>query len=313
MSLTLIEAAKLAANEGETKRAGVITMFARSPILAAIPWKDIQGNAYAYNREGVLPGVAFRGVNEAYTESTGVINPLVEALRICGGDLDVDTAILQTQGAEVRAVHEAMKATALAQELTRVIIKGDSTSQPREFDGFQVRLTGNQLIAAGTTDAGDALSLAKLDQAIDACFNPTHIIMNKAMRRRFSAAARTTAVAGYVTYSQDEFGRQQMQYNGLPILVPYPDNGGTEPMAFDEAGDVGGTPGGSSSTSIYVVSFGDGMVTGLQNGVMQVRDLGELQTQPVKRTRVEWLAGLCIEHGRAAVRLGGISDAAIVA
>jgi hypothetical protein len=314
-ALTLIEAAKIAAAEGKQLRAGVIEMFARSPILGAMPWRSIQGNAYQYNREGTLPGIAFRGVNEAYTGSVGVINQLVESLRICGGDLDVDTFILRTQGEGVRATHESMKVKALAAELTRVIIKGDSTAQPREFDGWQARIPfgSSQLIAAGTTDAGDPLSLTILDQAIDQCTNPTALVMSKAMRRRLTAAARLYTVGGFISYTLDAFGRQVTNYNGLPILVPYPDNGGTEPLAFDEAGDVQATPGGSSSTSIYVVGFGDGLVTGIQSGPMEVRDLGELETIPAKRTRVEWFAGQCIEHGRAIVRLGGISNAAVVA
>jgi hypothetical protein len=58
-------------------------------------------------------------------------------------------------------VHEEMKVKALAAELTRVIIKGDSTSKPREFDGLQNRITGSQLIKAKAsgTDGGDPLSL----------------------------------------------------------------------------------------------------------------------------------------------------------
>jgi hypothetical protein len=311
MPLTLIEAAKLSATNGETKRAAVISMFAReSSILAAFPFEDIAGNAYSYNREGALPGVAFRGVNEAYVESVGVINPLVEALRIGGGDLDVDIAILKTQGEGVRATHEQMKVKALAAELTRVIIKGDSTSNPREFDGLQTRITGAQLIAAGATSGGDALSLAILDQAIDQTTNPTAIIATKAIRRLLTVAARTTTVGGFINYTKDAFGRRVMTYNDLPILVAYEDNGGTEPMGFSEANPGGGSAVG---TSIYVVGLGDGLLRGIQNGVMEVRDLGEVQTIPVKRTRVEWLVGMVIEHGRAATRIWGVKNAAVVA
>ena len=314
MALTLVEASKLMANGGETVRASVISMFARaSDLLMALPFKDIAGNAYAYNREGTLPAIAFRGVNESYTASTGTINPLVEALRIAGGDLDVDTFIVRTGGPAVRATHEEMKVKALAAELTRAIIKGDSGTQPREFDGLQARLVGDQLIAAGTTDNGDPLSLAKLDELIDAVAQPSALIMNRTMRRRLSAAARLAAVGGYITYDLDAFGRRVTRYNDLPILVAYSDNGGTEPLLFDEQGDVKGTPGGTTSTSIYCVGFGDGLVTGIQNGIMDVRDLGELDDSPMYRTRVEWFAGLCIEHGRAAARLGGISNAAVVA
>lgn len=310
MSLTLIEAAKLAANEGKTLRAAVIAMFAQaSDILQVMPFKDIAGNAYQYNREQTLPGVAFRGVNESYTPSTGIVNQLVEALRICGGELDVDTFIMKTQGAQVRATHENMKVKALAAELTRVIIKGDSESNVREFDGLQKRIADAQIVDAGSTNGGDPLKLTKLDELIDAVPNATHLIMSKAMRRLLTAAARDTAVGGFITYDKDAFGRRLTVYNDIPILVPYSDNGGTEPLAFDETGSGGAT---ATATSIYAVAFGDGMVTGLQSGGMDVRDLGELETTPQFRTRVEWFAGMAVEHGRSAARLRGISNAAVV-
>lgn len=310
-ALTLVEAAKLALNDGKTLRGNVIAMFAKaSDLLMALPFKTIQGNAYQYNREGTLPGVAFRGVNEAYTASTGIINQLIEALRICGGDLDVDTFILRTQGETVRASHEEMKVKALAAQLTTSIIKGDSTSNPREFDGLQKRITGAQLIDAGAASGGDALSLQVLDQLIDQVTSCSALIMSKAMRRLLTTASRNCQIGGFITYGIDAFGRQISQYNGIPILLPYSDNGGTEPIAFDEA-----CPGGGSAvgTSIYAVGFGDGLVSGLQSGPMMVRDLGELETTPAKRTRVEWDAGLCIEHGRAAGRLRGIKNATVVA
>lgn len=310
MSLTLIEAAKLMLNQGQVIRASVIAQFARSSdILRVMPFRDIAGNAYAYNREGTLPAVAFRGVNESYTASTGVINPLVEALRISGGDLDVDTFLTRTGGPGIRSTHEVLKIKALAAELTRVIIKGDSEAQPREFDGLQKRLVGAQLVEAGSTDGGDALSLAKLDEAIDATTTPTHILMSKAMRRRMTSASRLSTVGGHINFTQDEFGRRITTYNDIPVLVAYPDNGGTEPIAFDEVGTGGST---ATATSIYVISFGDGLVQGLQNGTMDVRDLGELNDSPQWRTRVEWFVGLVVEHGRAATRLRGIKDAAVV-
>jgi len=177
MALNLVEAAKTAANRGDMLAAGVIGTFARaSGPMALLPIENIPGNSYSYNREGALPGIAFRGINESYTESTGVINPLSEALRIAGGDLDCDVALVKMFGAERRAREVDMKAKALGQELSRALIKGDSEVNPREFDGLQKRLTGAQLIEnnAGT---GAALSLLNLDAAIDAVVNPTHLII----------------------------------------------------------------------------------------------------------------------------------------
>lgn len=308
MALTLVEAATAATS---LVQSAVIEMFAReSDILRALPFDDIAGNALRYNQEAVLPGIAFRGVNESYTESTGVINPKVEALYIAGGDLDVDTFIIKTMGMGVRAQHEQMKVKSLAADWTRAFIKGDSETQPREFDGLQKRLTGTQLIAAGSASGGDALSLNKLDEAIDAVDSPTHVIMSKAMRRLITSAARNPSVTGYVTYSQDEFGRRVTRYNDLEILVPYGDNGGTEPLGFDEANPGGGSAVG---TSIYVVSMGSQRLQGIQSAPMEVRDLGELQTAPVYRTRVEWFPGIALFHGRAASRLWGIKSAAVTA
>lgn len=307
MALTLVEASKK--YSGDLVKSTTIEMFARqSDILAALPFESIPGGAVKYDQEGVLPGVAFRGINESYTESTGVVNPLVDAIYIVGGDIDVDKFLIATRGPQIRAAQISMKIKAIADAWAQKFIKGDNSSDPREFDGLQVRLTGNQKISAGSTNGGDPASLAKLDQTIDAVDNPTHIIMSKAMKRRLSAAGRATSVTGYVNYRQDELGRQVMTYNDLPILTT--NNGSTEALGFTEIGAGGAT---ATCTSIYVVSFAPGRLCGIQNGDMDVRDLGELDTKPVLRLRTEWYAGLALYHGRAAARYYGISDAAIVA
>lgn len=308
MALTLVEASKLYA--GDPLRSAIIELYARSSdILQMLPFDDIQGNAYRYNREQTLPGIGFRGVNEAYTESTGILNPITEPLVIAGGDLDVDKFILDTMGENQRSVHEAMKVKALALKWTETFIKGDQATEPREFDGLQVRCTGNQLISAGATAGGAALSLAMLDKLIDQVNDPQYLIMNKTMRRRLSAAARLTTVGGYITYTLDAFGRQVTRYNDLPILIADEDNEGNQILPFTEAASSGG----STACSIYCVSFGEGKLTGLQNGGIDVRDLGEIQTKPCMRTRVEWYNGIAVFHGKSAARLQHIGDLAVVA
>ncbi|QLE47822.1 hypothetical protein FD724_06665 [Nostoc sp. C057] len=47
-----------------------------------------------------------------YKESVGVVNLQSEALKIFGGDLDVDRAIIDMRGEQVRFVHEMMKVSA---------------------------------------------------------------------------------------------------------------------------------------------------------------------------------------------------------
>lgn len=306
-ALTLVEAAKLAS--GDVVQQAVIQMFAEeSDILMTLPFDNIPGNALKYNREAALPGISFRGVNEAFPESSGVINPQTEALVIAGGDLDVDRFIIQTQGQGIRSTHERMKVKALAAGWTARFIKGDSSSNPREFDGLQIRLVNNQVISAGATAGGAALSLDTLDSAIDAVDNPTHLLMSKTMRRKFTTAARDTTVSGFVTYSVDAFGRRVTRYNDLPILVAYGASGGDDILAFDEAA----ASGAATATSIYVLSIGQGRLSGIQNGGMDVRDLGELQAAPVFRTRVEWYNGILLQHSRAAARVRNIGNLPMV-
>jgi len=309
MALTLIEAAKQ--YDGDVVRQAVIELYAGSSgVLANLPFDNIEGNALKYNREEMLPGVGFRGVNEAYTESTGVLNPITETLAIAGGDLDVDTAIVATMGMSQRATQESMKIRALGLAWTSRFIKGDTGVNPREIDGLQTRLIGGQVINAGATSGGDQLSLIMLDTLIDQVVDATHLIMNKTMRRRLSQASRAASIGGFITYTTDSFGNQVAHYAGLPIITLDLDNMQSPILPFTEANPGGGA---AASTSIYAVSFKEGMMTGLQNDDIQARDLGELQTKPAFRTRVEWMSGLACYHGRCAARLCGLKDAVAVA
>jgi hypothetical protein len=310
MALTIVEAAKL--NPGDVLRSSIVEMYARtSDVLRTLPFQDIPGNALKYNREDTLPGVGFRGVNEAFPESVGVLNPITESLAIAGGDLDVDRFIVQTMGINQRSVQEGMKVKALAHRWTLAFLKGDSSADPREFDGLQRRIPvgSSQLLDAGATSGGDALSLFKLDTLISRVDTPTHLIMNKTMAMRLAQAARNTAVGGFITWDPSEFGQRVLSYNAIPILQVEEDSTGTAILPFTEANPGGGA---AASTSIYAVSFGDGALVGIQNQGVDVRDLGELETKPVLRTRVEWYAGIACYSGKAMARLRGIKDVAVV-
>ena len=307
--ITLLEAAKQAGLN--TKRGAIIELFAMSnPILNAMTFETINGSGVDYDQEAALPGVAFRGINEEYTASAGVINPMHDPLKIAGGTLDVDSALIKMFGSGVRAKHEAMKVKALSLKIARMIIKGDSQADPKEFDGLQRRLANDQLICvtANATDSVGALTLAKLDEAIDQTENPTALIMNKKLRRLLTQASRTSTIGGYVTYTQDNWGRQVPRYADLPILDAGKDNTNTDIIPLTEtAGDAG-----ADATSLYVVSFGDGMVEGIQNSTMEVKDLGLTDSGVIYRTLVEWLVGMALYHPRAATRVWNISTATAV-
>ena len=138
--LTLLEAAKLV--QDPLKR-GVISIFPQvSPVLERLPFFEVNGQAYRYNVEQTLPGIAFRGINESYAESTGIVNPAVESLYIMGGISKVDRALVKTQGNvnNLRSIYDAMKAKAAALSYTAAFFNGVNADDPNTFDGLKTRL-----------------------------------------------------------------------------------------------------------------------------------------------------------------------------
>lgn len=302
MALTLIEAAKSVS--GDVVRSSVIQIYGESSqIMGAIPFGDIAGNAYKYNVEQTLPGIAFRGLNEGFPESTGIINPKIETLAIAGGDVDVDKHIIRCMGAGQRAAQTSMKLKALAHSMSDTVINGDSSVNPKGFDGLKVRLTGPQVISNNSAADGGALSLMKVDQAIAQTDSPTHIITSKAVKLKLTAASRTPGVTGYIVHERQQIGAPIMFYNGLPLLEADGSSDVYASIASNEPYTGGGNPDGQS---LYVVSFMEGMVQGLQSGTPIVTDLGELDAKPVMRLRIEWDISLAILHPRAATRLRDI-------
>jgi hypothetical protein len=310
MALNLVESSKIALGRDEVLKASLMELYARSSeFVAVLPFETISGNALSFNREKTLPGAGFRGINEGYTESTGTVERVTESLAIAGGDLDVDKFLIDTAGADQRSIQEALKVKALSLSLGKTFVKGDVNSDAKSFNGLQVRLTGDNLLAAGSTGGGDALSLKKLDELIDSVEDPNYLIMNKTMRRLMTAAARDTTVGGFITYTIDAFGRQVTKYNDIPIITLDKDETNADILPFTE---VCPGAGGNTGVSIYCVSMGSDGVVGLQNGEMNIRDMGELEAKPVFRTRIEWYVSLALMRPRCATRLWGVKNAAVV-
>lgn len=286
-------------------------MAKSAPLLNELPFKDVPGGVNAFTREDTLPSTAFRAVNASYTASEGQMERVVDEVKIAGGDLDVDVAIVKKRGPLVRSAHEAMKAKKLAENIQLALLKGDASTTPNEFDGLQALLTtgkplaGTQLIANGATAGGDALSIKKLHDLIDAVYGATHLIMNRSMRTWLTVAASNTGVGGYITRTVDQFGQIVEKFRERKIVVVETMDGQDTVLPFSEANPGGG---GAVGTSIYAANIGEGW-TGIQLGNLEVRDLGELQTAPVFRTRVEWLAAHSVEHKRGVGRLWGITNA----
>jgi hypothetical protein len=178
-----------------------------------------------------------------------------------------------------------------------LFINGNSNKSPSEFDGLAARIKSgsSQFFANG----GGALDLGKLDEAIDnvdATGGQKYLVMSKSLRRQLSRLARAN---GQIEITRSEFGYQQLVYAGIPVLELDRDH--------KNAPILDGTV---TNQDMYVVSFGNDHLTGIQNGSVSVRELGESHVQPQLIVRLEWYCGLALVNGRAAARLSGINATA---
>lgn len=315
MAITLQESAKLSQ---DMLAKGVLETFTQtSPILDRLPFMDIEGNAFAYNEEAMLPGVEFRNVNEAYSESTGTVNQKTETLKILGGDADVDRFIQQTRSNlnDHRAEQTVLKTKALSYKFQDAFFNGDTQVDTKGFDGLRKRLVGKQVLEAGGNGlpiVGESNKdihafLDKLDDLLAAVpgINGQNgaLYANAAIIRKIGSALRHVSLDAVL--EEDIAGKRAIQWNGIPILEAGQNPDGGQILAQDE---TQGTQ--TDTTSIYAVKFGstvgDQAVTGLTNGGVSVMDLGQLQEKPVYRTRIEFYVGLGVFGGKAAARLKGV-------
>jgi hypothetical protein len=314
MPLTLAEAAKL--SQDDLQRGVLETFVQESSVLDRIPFLTIQGNAYAYNEEATLPGVQFRSVNEGYSESTGTVNPKSEKLVIMGGDADVDRFIIQTRGNlnDQRALQTRLKVKSASYFFQDNFINGDTSVTPKGFDGLKKRLTGAQVMATATNGMGPVAGGHDFFDALDALIAQVPGISggNGALYTNSKVIARIKSSArrlGGVEMVKEALTQKMVAtYNGIPLLDIGQTAAGADIIPQTE------TQGSSSlASSIYAVKFGssegDQAVTGLTNGGVQVRDLGELDTMPVYRTRLEFYTGLAVFGGKGAARLTGVLNA----
>lgn len=314
MAMTLIEFAK---TTQDPLQRGVIKTFAEtSPFFEFLPWVDIPGNSWSYNEESVLPGVEFRSVNGSYSESVGVLKPKTEKIKILGGDADTDKMFEKWGASAVldrRAYDLEAKSRAMARYFDKIMIDGDEGTYAKQFDGLNVRCAAsddNHLHA----DAGTGTAGANLTENLIHCLadmvdgGPNLLIMGQKVYRNLAYLFKGSSILAFG--SEDMFGHRPAFFNGVRIGVLDKDEAGDAIIPMDE------TEGSSSGVcgSMYALRIEAWQgVCGLQNNPVEVRDLGELQTKPCLRTRIEWPLCVGFFHPRSYARLQGITTISGVA
>ncbi len=294
MALTLAESAKLSTDM--LQRGVIETIIEESPILERLPFITVEGNSFKYNQENTLPAASFFAVNAVWTEGTATFTQKTANLSILGGDADVDNFIQRTRGSvqDQRAVQTQLRAKSVARKFEDTVITGDTTVDSNAFDGLRVLAPAAQEITAGAN--GGPLTLALMDQLIDLVKGgkPDILLMSKRSRRKLKSLL--VASTHYVESGADQFGRQVLLYDGIPVLV----------SDFQPDTETEGTE--TAASSIYAIHFSeaDGLV-GLQNGGIEVVDVGQLETKDATRVRIRWYVGLALMRDSALARLRGVN------
>lgn len=307
MAYTLAEAAKLAT---DVMRAGVIeTIVKESPVLQRLPFIAIVGNALLYNRENAMATAAFHAVGGTWAESTPTFTQVSAGLKILGGDADVDNYVRQTRQniQDIEAATVDLKAKAVAHTFEDHFVYGNATTDTNAFDGLQVACATAQRLSVGSGSTGAALSLKKLDNLVDLVKpgRPDLLMMSRRTRRGLATYARS--LSGAITYQDTAFGRRVIAYDDIPVVI-------SDFIVDTEtiASGVYSAKTGGATTSVIALKFGDGFVAGLENGGIQVENVGLLETKDATRRRVKWYVGLALFSTLALAILDGISSADVV-
>lgn len=307
--------------EGSGERAFIETFTAESDVMAALPMRrpNMTGK-HRFTRTAMLPSVQFRGYNEEGNVSHGKTTKFEEGVFLMDEYIQVDRAEVDELGATGRARQERMKTTAMSRHFTDTLLKGDTVTEPREPTGLQGRFTeADKTLFHNSNAAGGApLDLSQLDIAIAAVNKATHIICSRNMLPFWMAAARSPTLTNttIVIDKTDPLGRVDMRgnpmpaisYQGLPFLWGYEPDDGDAILPFNEVGAGGGA---AVTTSLYVVSFMDERVFGIEGQALSVRDEGQIPGKPFLSTHVKWDWGLVTEHPRSGARLTSVASGAI--
>ena len=286
-----ISLAQSARMTNDVLQAGVIEVLAtESKLLQLLPFMNVQGSGYTYNIEKNLGNAQFRKVNGGYNYGAIETIPVTERIVILGDEAIVDTYQIAVESDinNLMAIEVALRTKAIAHKFEKCFIDGGkaagsggpSETVANEFVGILTRYTETApanipaaalpLFQAQVITKTDDL-IGDLDTLLDMVAGGADcLIMNKKTRRKLSAKGRA-----FCQYRQGEFGTQFLQYGGVDVV--------------DVDSDI------LADDYILAVKFGaKEAVCGLQNGSVRVTALGEMESQPQLKTRIEWFVGLAV-------------------
>lgn len=299
MPLLKVEAEKLSNNQLE---AGVIEeIIERDETFALLPFMQVTGKAYVYDRENTIASADFLDPNDTVNEAASTFTQVTAVLRILIGDVDVDKFLQSTMGDTNNqlAVQLAAKAKGLARKFKDTFVNGSTLVDAKSFDGLARLVTAGQTIDVATN--GGALTLSLLDQLADqVTLGADAFVMRPGTIRAYRALLRATGGTDAAMMEIPNFGVPVLAHNGTPILR----------NDFLPANETLGS--GTNLCSVYAVRMNEadgvhGIYGGNSAGVV-VEDIGTVQNKDATRTRMKWYCGLVLKSTKSLARLRGVTN-----
>lgn len=261
-----------------------------NPLRQNIPTKPGVGSAYIFNRRTAsgTPGQAIADT-DSFTEAEGSYVQIQLPYKIYGTTVAV-TRFAQAIGRNyIDILEEELrdKITEFREWEQRALIWGnyvsEYTSGTKYADGFikQIVDGGNgNFVLLGSDNTGGNLTLAKLDEAIDKCFQmPNMIICSRTGRRILQSLLQ--AQQRFVNMVEIRGGFRVLEYMGIPVMVStaIPD---TCAYVYNGGGThtyVSALTGGST-TVFLIMNFGDAFIAELES--LTTKEVAQTTAQKVK-------------------------------
>lgn len=314
-TVTLAESAKLT---NDMLLSGVIeSIHTVDRFFDVLPFTSIEGNALAYNREGLTVAATQDALVRFYSSDSMQTEPFAHAdddviggeaatngitsksattfaritstLTTIVGDAEVNGLIQATRSDfnDQRGVQVAAKAKAAGRRYRNTLINGDGTADT--FVGLINLCAGGQTIPVA--DGGGALAFADLDALMDAVVDKDgevdYMIMSAPALRNFFTLLRALGGAAIGETVTLPSGTQVPSYRSVPIFRNdyVPNNLG----------------GGVNETIIFAGTLDDGSglhgisgLTAMNAAGVQVENVGIHQYKDETITRVKWYCGLAL-------------------
>jgi hypothetical protein len=305
MALSLLEASK---HLPEGPERAVIQLYASTyHPLQVLPVQDRPNGTMRWTVEDTLDSnIGARAIGSDFTEGQGTVKPYASVTKAYGGKIKVDDKIV-TEEPEAVAFYRAQQIRALARKATVDIFEGGAGTSLKGLRNWAINDYTTQNVAAGTTSGGDVLTMAIMDSAFgyaDVVPGSTFIYSNWLPFLRMSQLARTNGSGQQnIVYEKNDFGVLTPFYMGIPWIV-LRDGKGTDMLSTVEDGD---TLTGGTACSVYIVTFGEEMVTGFQSAAPKVE--GAQDATNFKTSRLDWYMGVAPVKTRSFVRVKNVKNA----